>query len=212
MKQRHIMTYLLCITAAVVVIGGRVVVGNEAFQKQPTVADEVVVTPTAYVRLDKGSEDERSSWQTYTDKKLGFSIQHPENVILDARQTVDGRIIVFVFAEDKEEPLPGKVTALYVADTTKIGIDGFSAFRKGDCGTKCKVSYKTVPWVNINNTYGVKNPMPGDVHNYFLTDKEQTRTVMNVYVGGYVADKEKAVQEKIKIFEQMIKTFQFTTD
>jgi hypothetical protein len=93
-----------------------------------------------------------------------------------------------------------------------LGIDGFSAFRKGDCGTKCKVSYKTVPWVNINNTYGVKNPMPGDVHNYFLTDKEQTRTVMNVYVGGYVADKEKAVQEKIKIFEQMIKTFQFTTE
>jgi hypothetical protein len=105
--------------------------------------------------------------------------------------------------------LSGNVPALYIADTTKLGIDGFSAFRKGDCGTKCPVSYKAVPWVNINNSFGIKNPMPGDVHNYFLTDKEQTRTVMNVYVGNYTDEKDKTVQEKIKTFEKMIKTFQF---
>jgi hypothetical protein len=212
MKQRHILTSMLCITAAVVAIGSRVVVGNEALQKQLSVADEVVVTPTAYQKVEKNAQEELSDWQTYTDKKLGFSIQHPENVILDERQTVDGRIIVFIFAEDVEEPLPGKVTALYVADTTKIGSDAFTAFRKGDCGRECKVSYKTVPWVNINNTYGVKNPMPGDIHNYFLTDKEQTRTVLNVYVGGFVDEKDKTVQEKIKTFEQMIKTFELVTD
>jgi hypothetical protein len=174
------MTYLLCITAVVLAIGGRVVVGNEAFQREQAVVDEVVVTPTAYLKLEKNAQEETSSWQTYADKKLGFSMEHPVTVILDERQTVAGRIIVFVLAEDKEAPLPGKVTALYIADTTKIGTDAFSAFRKGDCGTECKVSYKTVPWVNINNAYGVKNPMPGDTQNYFLADKEQARTVMNV--------------------------------
>jgi hypothetical protein len=204
------MTALLIITGLVVVFGGRVVVGNTAVQQLIAPVDEVVVTPTAYVKLEKNTQEETSSWQRFTDKKLGFSMQHPDTVLLDERQTVDGRIVVFVFAEEKEAPLPGKVTALYVADTTKIGIDGFSAFRKGDCGTKCTVSYKTVPWVNINNTFGVKNPMPGDVHNYFLTDKEQSRTVMNVYVGGFMAEQDKAVQEKIKVFEEMIKTFQFT--
>jgi hypothetical protein len=204
------MTSLLIITGLAVVFGGRVVVGNASVQQLIAPVNEVVVTPTSYIKLEKDAQKELSVWQTYTDEKLGFSMQHPDTVILDARQTAVGRIIVFVTASDKAAPLPGKVTALYVADTTKIGIDGFSAFRKGDCGTKCTVSYKTVPWVNINNTFGVKNPMPGDVHNYFLTDKEQSRTVMNVYVGGFVDEKDKAVQEKIKTFEKMIKTFQFT--
>jgi hypothetical protein len=201
MQKRHIITYLLCITAAVLAIGGRVVVGNEAARKA-SVADEVVVTPTAYQQVAKNNQDEIADWQTYTDEKLGFSLQHPSSIIVDERQTVEGRIIVFVMASDKEAPLPGKVTALYVADTTKIGTDAFSAFRKGDCGTECKVSYKNVPWVNINNAYGVKNPMPGDTQNYFLADKEQARTVMNVYVGGFVDAQDKTVQEKINTFEK----------
>jgi hypothetical protein len=211
MKRKHILTYALILGVLLVVFGGKVVVGNEAAKKQ-SVAEEVVVTPTAYIKLEKEPQEEVSSWQTYTDTKLGFSIQHPENIILDERQTAEGRIIVFIEAADKNEPLPGKVTALYIADTTKIGIDGFTAFRKGDCGKECKVSYKTVPWVNINNSFGVKNPMPGDAQNYFLTDKEQQRTVLNLYVGGFVDEKDKAVQEKIQLFEKMIKTFQFVTD
>jgi hypothetical protein len=212
MKRKNIITAILIITGMVVVLSGRVIVGNAAVQQLLAPVDEVVVTPTAYLKLEKQSQDELSSWQTFTDKKLGFSIQHPETVIRDERQTVAGRIVAFIFAEDKAAPLPGKVTVLYVADTTKIGIDGFTAFRKGDCGKDCTVSYKNVPWVNINNTFGVKNPMPGDVHNYFLTDKEQTRTVLNIYVGGYVDEKDKAVKEKITTFEKMIKTFQFTTE
>jgi hypothetical protein len=212
MKRRTILTYTFLVGILLFVFGGRVIVGNAAVQQLLAPVNEVVVTPTAYLKLEKNAQEELSSWQTYTDKKLGFSIQHPETVILDERQTVAGRIVAFVFSEDKEAPLPGKVTVLYVADTAKIGIDGFSAFRKGDCGKECTVSYKNVPWVNINNTFGVKNPMPGDVHNYFLTDKEQTRTVLNVYVGGFVDEKDKAVQEKIKLFEKMIKTFQFVIE
>ena len=115
------------------------VVGNASVQQLIAPVNEVVVTPTAYLKLEKDSQEASSSWQTFTDKKLGFSLQYPDTVIIDERQTVDGRIIAFVFVEDKAAPLPGKVTALYVADTTKIGIDGFSAFRKGDCGTKCSV-------------------------------------------------------------------------
>ena len=212
MNRKSLLTSFLLITSLVMVFGGRVIVGNESSQKHNAVADEVVVTPTAYLKVEKNAQDEVSSWQTYTDKKLGFSMQHPETVIRDERQTVEGRIIVFIDASDKEAPLPGKVTALYIADTTKIGSDGFTAFRKGDCGKECSVSYKTVPWVNINNTFGVKNPMPGDVQNYFLTDKAQSRTVMNVYVGGFVDEKDKAVQEKLKTFEKLIKTFEFTTE
>src|SRR5882724_10298348 len=172
-------------------------------------ANEVVVTPTVFVKLSQKNNINTSSWETFEDKKLKFTMKHPINVILDPRQTSEGRITAFVFAEDKDQLLPGKIPVLYIADTGKIGIDGFSAFRKGDCGTQCTVSYKDVSWVNINNAYGVKNPFSKDSLNYFLTDKNRTRSVVNFYVGGYTKD-EKIVQAKVDIFEQMIKTIQFT--
>jgi hypothetical protein len=139
MNKKSLLTILL-LTGFVVAGTSRMVVGSTAVEKLLAPVLEVVVTPTAYQTLEKDPQEELASWRTYTEKKLGFSIQHPETVMLDPPQTVDGRIIVFVFAEDKEVPLSGKVPALYIADTTKIGSDGFSAFRKGDCGTNCPVS------------------------------------------------------------------------
>jgi hypothetical protein len=173
-----------------------------------TIANEVVITPTAFMKLSQASDVDTSSWEMYEDKKLKFTMNHPASVIIDPRQTSKGRITAFIFEEDKDKPLPGNVTVLYIADTGKKGSDGFSAFRKGDCGTDCKVSYKNVSWININNAYGVKNPMPNDVVNYFLTDKDQSKPVINFYAGGYMK-KEKDVQEKINTFEQMIKTMKF---
>ena len=179
--------------------------------QQTSLVEEVVVTPANYTKISRTAETikEISSWKTFIQEKLKFSIQYPANVVLDERQTVQGKIYVFIFAEDQEASLSGKVTALYIADTGKKDIDGFSAFRKGDCGKECKISYKQVSWVNINNLYGIKNPLPGDIHNYYLTNKEQTESVINVYAGGYLDKEEKSVQEKIKIFEQMIQTMQF---
>lgn len=167
-----------------------------------------VPTPSEYRKLSS-ADNVTTSWQTFTDDQLKYSIKYPDNVVIDKRQTVQGRITVFVFDEDKTASLPGKVTALYLADTHKKGIDGFTAFSRGDCGSECKVSFKKADWININNVYGIKNPLPNDIHNYYLTDKGQTDTVVNVYVGGYTNEKGKGVQEKIDIFEKMIKTIQF---
>lgn len=175
-----------------------------AFAPTPT----AVPTPAQYRKVSP-ADDKTASWQTFTDDVLKYSIKYPSNIVLDKRQTVKGRITVFIFDEDKTASLPGKVTALYLADTHKKGIDGFTAFSRGDCGSACKVSFKKADWININNVYGIKNPLPNDIHNYYLTDKGQTGTVVNVYVGGYTNEKEKGVQEKIGIFEEMIKTIQF---
>lgn len=174
------------------------------FSPTPT----TVPTPSSYRKISP-AYGQAASWRIFTDSQLKYSIKYPGNVVVDGRQTVQGRITIFVFDEDKTASLPGKVTALYLADTHKKGIDGFTAFSRGDCGSNCNVSYKKTDWININNVYGIKNPRPNDIHNYYLTDKAQTGTVVNVYVGGYTNVKEKGVQEKIDTFEEMIKTIQF---
>ncbi len=200
--------YIFILVGIILVAGVFMFVNNKPKEMKKAYVEEVVVTPAAFMNLSQAADVDTSSWETFTDEKLKFTMKHPSNVIIDERQTSEGRITVFIFEEDTEEPLPGKVTALYIADTGKKGVDSFSAFRKGDCGKECNVSYKNASWVNINNTYGIKNPMQGDVANYFLTDKKQANSVINFYVGGYTK-KEKAVQGKIDIFEQMIKTVQF---
>ena len=174
------------------------------FSPTPT----VVPTPKEYRKIEP-ADNETASWNEFSDTKLKYVIKHPKNIILDNRQTSEGRLTVFIFTEDKTASLPGKVTALYLADTGKTGIDGFTAFSRGDCGKECEASHTNSDWVAINNVYGIKNPMPNDVHNYFLTDKNMSGSVLNAYVGGYTNVEDKAVQNKIAMFEEMIKTIQF---
>lgn len=127
----------------------------------------------------------------------------------DPRQTVSGRIYALIFTDDKAKALPNKVTTLYIANTSKKGIDGFSAFRKGDCKSPCAISYKKVTWVNMNNVYGIENPLPNDINNYYFTDKNQSGYVINIYIGGNTDTKDAAVQAKLAIFGQIIKTLEF---
>jgi hypothetical protein len=173
------------------------------FSPTPT----VVPTPLIYRKLL--SPDEKThSWKTFADDGLKYSIKYPDDVVIDKRQTVEGKITAFIFEEDKTASLSGKVTTLYVADTHKSGVDGFTAFSRGDCGSDCNVLYKKADWVMINNVYGIRNPLPNNIHNYYLTDKKQSGSVVNVYIGGYVKDTAK-VEEKILVFDEMIKTFTF---
>ena len=211
MKIKNLKSKILIAVAGIILLAGILAGFNSMTKKQSKIqkyTEEVVVTPTVFMKISQPDVN-TSSWTIFKNENFKLSIKYPENVIIDERQTVKDKIYVFIFEEDKEEPLPGKVTALYVANTHKKGIDGFNAFRRGDCGKECKVSYRKVSWVNINNMYGIKNPMPDDVQNYFLTDKIQSGSVINVYVGGYVNTKDKEVQEKLKTFEQMIKTVRF---
>ena len=176
-----------------------------AFSPTPT----VVPTPLEYRKIPPVENDTITSWQTFTDKKLKYTIKHPKNIILDKRQTSEGRINAFIFEEDKTATLPGKVTVLYLADTGKSGIDGFTAFSRGDCGANCDVSHSKSDWITLNNVYGIKNPLPEDVHNYYLTDKKQSGDVLNAYVGGYTDMNDNKAKGKIEVFEEMIKTIQF---
>jgi len=184
-------------------------VNKKHTDSQTTIVEEIVVTPTSFIKISQSLDVNTSSWNTFSDKALKLTMKYPSNVIIDERQTVQDRLYVFIFADDRDKVLPGKVTALYVANTHKKGVDGFTAFKQSDCGSECNISYKTVSWVNINNVYGVQNPLPGDVHNYYLTDKTQIGSVINVYVGGYINEKDKTVQDKIETFDQVIKTIQF---
>lgn len=170
---------------------------------------EAVITPSAFRRISPAPNISSIKWNTYTDKKLGFTLKYPDNVIIDERQTIEDRITVFIFEDDRVATLPGKVTALYVADTHEKTADGYSAFRTDDCGAKCDISYKKVDWVNVNNVYGIRNPLPEDVANYYVTDKQQRGTVVNLYVGGYLG-KEEAVESKTAAFEEIVKTISFS--
>lgn len=174
------------------------------------IAEEKVIVPTTFNKETPNVDT--SSWKTFSDKQLTLSMKYPSTVMLDSRQTSQGRMDVFIFTEDKAKQLPGKVPVLYIANTHKVGLDGFSAFRKGDCKQPCTISYKTTQWININNAYGIRNPLTGDVDNYYLTDKNQKGTVLNVYIGGYTGgytNKEsKDTKKKMDTFEQMIRTIQ----
>jgi hypothetical protein len=168
-----------------------------------------VPTPKTYTEIDSPREN-TDSWKTFTDNTLPISLKYPASIILDKRQTSQGRITVFIFDEDKTASLPGKITALYLADTHKKQVNGFTAFSRSDCTVNvCNVSYKNAQWVKINNGYGIKNPLPTDISNWYLTDKNQRGSVINLYVGGYVDTKDANVQKKIKLFEKMIKTITF---
>ena len=174
---------------------------------KPSIANEFVIVPTGYSKQTPSVDT--SSWKTFTDKLLTFSIKYPSSVTIDSKETVEGRLDVFIFKEDQTKELPGKVTMLYIANTFKNGSDGFTAFRNGDCKKPCTISYKTTSWVNINNVYGIENPKPRDVANYYLTDKDHKGLVINAYIGGYTNTKDKETKQKMDTFGQMIKTIQF---
>ena len=208
--RKHVILLGITLLLVIGLVGGIIFLSNRttapkqfAFTPTPT----VVPTPSSYRKI-AAADKETASWKKFTDSSLKYSLQYPDTVMIDARQTSQGRINVFIFEEDKSASLPGKVTALYLADTQKKGIDGFSAFSRGDCGKDCNISHENTQWITLNNVYGVKNPHPNDVHNYYLTDKDMSGSVLNVYVGGYIGN-EKAVQEKTEIFEEMIKTLRF---
>ena len=210
--QKHKHFYII---GAILFLAFGLLAGAFLFQSQNTPqkfvfspTPTVVPTPQEYRKIEP-ADNETTSWNEFSDSKLKYVIKHPQNIILDKRQTSEGRLTVFIFTEDKTATLPGKVTALYLADTGKTGIDGFTAFSRGDCGKECEVSHTNSDWVAINNVYGIKNPMPNDVHNYFLTDKNMSGSVLNAYVGGYTNVGDKTVQKKIEMFEEMIKTIQF---
>lgn len=183
------------------------------FMKDPKPKQKVnpytVITPSVFTRITPAKDVNTSKWNTYTDKKSQFSLRYPTEIIIDERQTSEGRITVFIFEEDKEATLPGKVTGLYISDTHDKSTDGFSSFRENDCGAKCDLSYKKADWVNVNNVYGIRNPLPEDIANYYVTDKDQKGNVINLYVGGYLS-KEESVKKKITTFEEIVKTIEFS--
>jgi hypothetical protein len=207
LKYKYHVILLISIVLVTGALMGMTLLKKSPDKPKGTYVAEVVVTPTAYIKIPP-PEVATADWKTFFNKNLKLTMKYPPEVMLDPRQTSQGRLYAFIFTEDKTASLPGNVTALYVADTQKSFIDGFSAFRKSDCSKECAVSYKKTQWVNINNVYGVKNPLPEDVHNYYLTDQKMSGSVVNAYVGGYLGE-EQLVKEKIKTFEDMIKTIRF---
>jgi hypothetical protein len=111
--------FVYIILGLIILSAGSVFYKNSMSPKT-TYVEEVVLTPTSYIKIPQ-PESDTSSWKTFSEKSLKFIIRYPENVILDARQTSKDRIYVFIFEEDKDAVLPGKVTALYIADTHKKG-------------------------------------------------------------------------------------------
>ena len=209
-KHKH-----LFIIGAILFLTLGLLAGAFLFQSQNTPpkfvfspTPSVVPTPQEYRKIESANP-EADTWQSFTDNTLKYVIKHPKEIIIDKRQTSAGRLTVFIFDEDKTASLPGKVTALYLADTGKRGIDGFTAFSRGDCGKECDIAHTNSDWVTVNNVYGIKNPLPEDVHNYYLTDQNMMGSVLNAYVGGYIAAEDQAVQKKIGLFEEMIKTIRF---
>ncbi|MEK7570661.1 MAG: hypothetical protein AAB553_00165 [Patescibacteria group bacterium] len=206
-KTKHLVFITSALVLGIGIIGTSILFTNKQtstpFKAYPTAKPTQFITiPTPDAAID--------TWQTFTDETLRYSMKYPEDIMIDERQTSEGRITVFIFAEDSKKKLPGKVTALYLANTNKKGIDGFSAFRKSDCGSNCKTYPDKTDWVIINNGYGIRNPLPKDIHNYYLTDKNERGNVLNVYVGGYINEKDVSVTKKIETFEQMIQTITFS--
>jgi hypothetical protein len=164
--------------------------------------------PTYYKTIT--SEIDTSAWEIYTDEKLAFSVKHPKDIIVDGRQTVKGKRTAFVFQEDQEKPLPNNVPTLFVVDTGNKDYDGLTVYKYADCKQPCTAETQTANWVALNESaYGIKNPNKTDAVNYFLTDKNTSGSVVNMYVGNVKDIKAKEMQEKIKTLEAIITTIEF---
>lgn len=165
--------------------------------------------PTYFSTITKSADT--TTWKTYEDTQLKFSFQHPAEVVIDPRQTVKGRRTVFVFEQDLEKQLPNNVPSLFVADTGNKEYDGLTVYKYADCEKPCPVDTKGATWVKINETaYGIKNPNKKDILNYFITDKNQKGSVINIYVGNIKDTKDEKVQEKVNKFEEIISTIVFS--
>ncbi|MGH7204500.1 MAG: hypothetical protein ACREHC_08745 [Candidatus Levyibacteriota bacterium] len=165
--------------------------------------------PSIFVKIPPPTQN-TSSWKTFSENKIKLTMKYPSSMMLDPRQTVEGRIYAFIYTEDQKNDIENKVPTLYVVDTHSTNLDGFSAFKKADCGSNCNVLPENSQWVNLNNLYGIKNPQSKDIYNYFLTDKKQSGDVVNVYIGGYKNMDDPKVKQKVDQFDQVIKTIQFS--
>jgi hypothetical protein len=97
-----------CLFGIVAFVGGYRLLDSTSTSQE---ASEVnaVVTPAKFAMITAAPEIEKSSWATYEDKNHSFTLKYPPEVTIDERQTSAGRITVFVFEEDAEKELPGKV-------------------------------------------------------------------------------------------------------
>jgi hypothetical protein len=203
-------TLYIVILLVIVIAGGAVIYSKNTPSHFSSFNSNAVATPMPadFAKVPKPVQN-TSSWKTFTDKALKISMKYPTTVMIDPRQTVTGQLYAFIFTSDKDSDIANKVPTLFIADTHSTKLDAFSAFKKSDCGSNCTASPKNSNWVLLNNMYGIKNPLSKDVYNYYLTDKNQSGNVVNVYVGGYTNLDVPIVKKKIDEFDQIIKTIQF---
>lgn len=173
----------------------------------PTPTPIPMVKPTGYILISP-PEIKTSSWKTHTDRSLNVSLQYPSSVMIDKRQTTEGRRVAFIAKEDKQTPLPG-VPTLFLTGLPGTGMDGYDVFAKTDCPQPCTLLPQDLSWIQVNNVYGIKNPRPQDRGNYYLTDENKTGAIVNIYIGGLDKESDEKTEKKIETFDRMIRTLTF---
>lgn len=174
----------------------------------PTPSPVPMVKPTGFIPVSP-TETDTASWKTYRNKSLSVSLKYPSSVIIDTRQTTEGRRVAFIAAGDKRAPLPD-VPTVFLTGFPGAGEDGFDVFSRTDCSQPCTILPQNVTWVQINNAFGIKNPLPGDRENYYLTDERKSGPILNVYIGGLNGQTDEKTEKKIELFEMIISTISFS--
>lgn len=144
-----------------------------------------------------------TNWGSYTHPLLGFSIQHPEDVVLLGNSDFsEGAEFI-----KKQELYPltnmNYSIRLSILKRGNPGTDPESALQQETCGG-CTETHETI---RLNNAIGVKvtsmNGVKQSSANYYVADEQKKSPVVRIWLQTYDGNPDNAV------FDQILSTFKF---
>lgn len=179
-------------------------------QKQHTSQQQVVatVTPTPTPYALSQPDVDTSTWKTYTDPVLKYSIKYPENVMIDPGFNLPGTATSFIFTDENWKTLPRnshqyESLGIYARhgfgeSPRDVGEDPYEQAVK-DFG------YGGFQRIVINNSYGIE--LKGG-NTYYLTENEDVKKG-KAFISLGIATFQGSDSKKLEILNQMLHTFKF---
>jgi hypothetical protein len=182
--------------------------GSFISSKNKHTPEKVVPSPSAihYYKFPQPSID-ISTWNTYTDPILKFSIKYPSNVMIDPMDNFPGQRFSFIFTDLDWKNLGRNADyyeSIHIYSQGSTGKDAFDAYINSGCGKPCNAIREFADWVAINNAYGIQ--YLGEYGStYYITDEKKSGDVIFLSINrANGLDK-----QKLDILNQMIRTIRF---
>lgn len=168
-----------------------------------TLKNPVKVASSSATSPAASSTAQLSSWITYTNNELGFSIKHPSDIVIIDESDIHS---TFARLEDSHKNFDA-ITTLGIYKRGDVGVTP-EAGLQSECpkmnNKPCQENYAPV---RINNAVGIKTLGPNypNEDNYYLTSSSGKSKLVRVYLSHLSFNK----NEDLSKFKEMIQTFKF---